>query len=139
MGGWCLVDVGAFDQEGDAHVCAVLVEVLSPDPGADDVDGADVPERALRLLQRLHRRVVAGRLRASNQLDDLDNRHSLLLSIGRVDGTLLVTAGVLSGPGAPGKQRRARDALLERSALPATLRDGLWGQRLSVVGERLRD
>ena len=50
--------------------------------GADDVDRADVPQRALRLLQRLHRRVVAGRLRAPNQLDDLDYGHSFLLFVG---------------------------------------------------------
>ena len=47
------VDVGALDQEGDAHVGAVLVEVLAADPGRDDVDGADVAQRALRLVQRL--------------------------------------------------------------------------------------
>ena len=36
-------------QEGDAHVGPVLVEVLAADPGRDDVDGADVAQRALRL------------------------------------------------------------------------------------------
>src|SRR3954453_3244375 len=77
-----LVDVGALDQEGDPDVGAELVEVLAPDAGADDVDCADVPQRALRLLQRLHRRVVAGRLRAPNQLDDLDYGHSFLLFVG---------------------------------------------------------
>src|SRR5215208_5991162 len=76
-----LVDVGALDQEGDAHVRAEFVQVLPSDPRADDVDGPDVAKRCLRLLQRLLRRVVGGRLRASNQLDDLDNRHSLLLSV----------------------------------------------------------
>src|SRR5215217_1371384 len=76
------VDVGALDQEGDAHVSAVLVEVLPPNSRADDVDGPDVPQRALRLAERLLGRVVGGRLRASNQLDDLDNRHSLLLFVG---------------------------------------------------------
>src|SRR3954447_10715115 len=82
-----LVDVGALDQEGDPDVGAVLVEVLAPDARADDVDCADVPQRGLRLLQRLHRRVVAGRLRAANQLDDLDYGHSLLLFVAfRVPG-----------------------------------------------------
>src|SRR4051795_10386061 len=76
-----LVDVGALDQEGDPDVGAVLVEVLAPDARADDVDCTDVPQRGLRLLQRLHRRVVAGRLRAANQLDDLDYGHSLLLFV----------------------------------------------------------
>src|SRR5436190_19307671 len=82
-----LVDVGALDQEGDPDVGAVLVEVLAPDARADDVDCTDVPQRGLRLLQRLHRRVVAGRLRAANQLDDLDYGHSLLLFVAfRVPG-----------------------------------------------------
>src|SRR6187401_1074691 len=91
------VDVGALDQERNAHVGAVLVEVLAPDARAHDVDGADVSQRGLRLLQRLRRRIVARRLGASDQLDDLDYGHSSLL--------LVAWAIVLSGARTPGKCR----------------------------------
>src|SRR5919109_3689668 len=37
-----LADVGALDHERESHVGSVLVEVLPPDPRADDVHGADV-------------------------------------------------------------------------------------------------
>src|SRR6185295_8990254 len=95
-----LTDVGSLDQERDPDVGAVLVEVLAPDAGADDVDRADVPQRCLGLLQRLHRRIVAGRLRATHQLDDLDYGHSLLLFVAALR---LVAARVLSGTGPRGK------------------------------------
>src|SRR6266550_2955330 len=69
------VDVGALDQERDPNVGAELVEVLAPQAGADDVHGADVPQRALRLLERLLGGVIRGLLRAADQLDDLDYGH----------------------------------------------------------------
>src|SRR5439155_25688222 len=69
------VDVAALDQEGDPHVGAPFVEVLTAQAGRDDVDRADVPKRALRLLQRLLRGVIRRLLGASDQLDDLYDGH----------------------------------------------------------------
>src|SRR6476659_2305341 len=70
-----LVDLGALDQERDPHVGAVLVEVLAPNSGRDDVDGADVAQGSLSLAQRLFRSVVGGRLGTSDQLDDFHDSH----------------------------------------------------------------
>src|SRR4029078_7912814 len=69
------VDVGAFDQERAPDMGAPLVEVLSAEARRDDVDRADVAERALRLLQRLLRGVIRRLLGASDQLDDLYDGH----------------------------------------------------------------
>src|SRR5581483_1031684 len=80
------VDLGPLDHEGHAHVGPVLVQVLAPDARRDDVYGADVAKRCLCLLERLHRRVVGGRLRAPDELDDLHNCHFLCSSPKAVDG-----------------------------------------------------
>src|SRR3954447_8440588 len=69
------VDVGALDQECDPYVGAPLVEVLPAQPGGDDVYRADVPERALRLFQRLLCGVIRRLLGASDQLNDLYDGH----------------------------------------------------------------
>src|SRR3954462_14953748 len=54
---------------------APLIEVLSAQPGGDDIDRADVPKRALRLFQRLLCGVIRRLLGASNQLNDLYDGH----------------------------------------------------------------
>src|SRR5688572_25320450 len=73
------VDVGSFDQECDADVGPVLIEVLPADAGGDDVHSADVAQGARSLLEGLLSRIVTRRLRASHQLDDLHYRHLVLL------------------------------------------------------------
>src|SRR4029077_15135361 len=70
------VDLRSLDQECDADVGAVLVEVLAADAGRDDFDRADVAQRALGLQQRLFGGVVGGRLGATDQLDDCHDSHA---------------------------------------------------------------
>src|ERR687898_518052 len=129
-----LIDVGALDKERDPDVGPELVQVLAADARAHDVHRTDVAQRCLSLLQRLLGGVVGGRLRASDQLDDLDNGQRLLLwwNFG---------AGVLSGIAARRQARLPRaalpresearpglDALADRRALP----------RAPLPGERRR-
>src|SRR5919106_381380 len=100
-----LVDVSALDQECDPDVGAVFVEVLAPDSGRDDVDGADVSQRALSLAQRLLGGVIGRGLRAADQLDDLHYCHSLLL-IPRVGtGSVARVLSRIGGPGQSGPPR----------------------------------
>src|SRR5436189_2034161 len=105
------VDVGALDNECHPDVGAVLVEVVAADPGRDDVDGADVPQRALRRLQRLRRGVVGRRLRAPDELDDLHYGHALLLVLGTTG------EAVLSAIAPEGKREGSRQLLEARCGL----------------------
>src|SRR5207244_7093402 len=99
------VHVGALDDERDPHVGPVLVEVVAADAGRDDVDRADVPQRALRRLQRLRRGVVGRRLRAADELDDLHYGHVLLLVLGTTG------AAVLSAIAPEGKREGSSELL----------------------------
>src|SRR4051812_14202174 len=122
------VDVGALDQECDPYVGAPLVEVLTAQSGGDDVDRADVPERALRLLQRLLCGVIRRLLGASDQLNDLYDGHepSSFQRDGFAASVLLhLRPSYKPGSGA-GRDSPAiaeagsrRDALPERRSLPA--------------------
>src|SRR3954453_22669992 len=99
------VDVGALDQERDPYVGAPLIEVLAAQSGGDDVDRADVPKRALRLLQRLLCGVIRRLLGASNQLNDLYDGHepSSLSAMGFAASVLLhLRAAHPPGSGAGG-------------------------------------
>src|SRR5262249_56447323 len=71
------VDVRTLDQEGHADVCPPLIEVLTSETSADDVDRPDVAKRALGLLQRLLGGVIRRLLGASNHLDDLYDAHRI--------------------------------------------------------------
>src|SRR4051794_25276855 len=53
----------------------VLIQVLTADSGRDDVDGADVAQRPLRLAQCLFRRIVGRGFRAPDQLDNFHDSH----------------------------------------------------------------
>src|SRR5436190_1781501 len=71
----------AFDEEGDPHVRAPLVEVVAAESRRNDVHGLDVPERRAGLGQRLLHGVVGALARGADQLDDLDCGQILLLSV----------------------------------------------------------
>src|SRR4051795_804084 len=123
------VDVAALDDERDPHVGAVLVEVLAPDTGRDDVDRPDVPQRRLRRRQRLLRGVVGRRFRAADQLDDLHYSHASSLCGGRLLRQFYPLRGLRAAPagrgapGGPGDLAR-RDSLLKGGGLPAAHRRG---------------
>src|SRR4051794_36515609 len=120
------VDVGALDQERDPYVGAPLIEVLAAQSGGDDVDRADVPKRALRLLQRLLCGVIRRLLGASDQLDDLYDGHGPSSERDGFAASVLLHlrpsykpgSGAGRDPPAAAETGARADALLQGSLLP---------------------
>src|SRR4051794_109267 len=144
------VDVGALDQERDPYVGAPLIEVLAAQSGGDDVDRADVPKRALRLLQRLLCGVIRSLLGASNQLNDLYDGHEPSSERDGFAASVLLhlrppykpaSRSGRDSPAAAESQSRA-DALLQGCLLPAAhlsgprRRGGLPEETLEGGGDR---
>ena len=123
------VDVGALDQERDPDVGAVLVEVVAADPGADDVDGADVAQRALGLASapasRRRRWTVFELPTSSMILTTATSSSSCSVeTLGWVCMLSAAQRGSAAEPQPRRAGRRAADALEQRGALPAARRGG---------------